>query len=335
MDDNVYHRSASRPKLAVAPDTLVEADTLAEALAGLSRPQKTLPPKLFYDDAGCRLFRRITELPEYYLTRTERVLLTRIAPALAMILPPRGVLVEYGASDESKAELLLRQTRADAAALFADYVAIDIAAAALHDLRNRLRWSHPDLAVHLVAADFQRPLTLPSSVPDGPRLGFFPGSTIGNMEPAEAGRFMRQARQTLGDGARFVVGVDLRKDPDKLIAAYDDAAGVTAAFNRNLLVRLNREAGADFDPAAFAHAAVWNAAHSRIEMHLVSRREQVVHIGGHRLRFAAGETIHTENSYKHTPEGFAALVIAAGWRHSEMWTDPDRLFSLHLLTAGG
>jgi len=322
MDDNIAYLS---------PDRLADTDTMAEALVGLSRAQKTLPAKLFYDDAGCRLFQRITELPEYYLTRTERSLLTRIAPELVTILPSRGVLVEYGASDESKAELLLQQRDHAGAALFEAYVPIDIAAPALQALCDRLQRSHPNLAVHPIATDFLHPVTLPPIVSVRPRLGFFPGSTIGNLEPAEVRRFLSQARQTLGANSHFLVGVDLRKDQDMLVAAYDDAAGVTAAFNRNLLVRLNREAKANFDLAAFDHAAVWNARDSRIEMHLVSRKQQVVRVGGHQVRFAAGETIHTENSYKHTPEGFASLATAAGWGHRAMWTDPDRLFSLHLL----
>ena len=333
MDDNIVYLSP-RPHRSADAQPSLDADTLAEALAGLSRPQKTLPAKLFYDDAGCRLFQRITELPEYYVTRTEFSVLRRIAPELAMLLPSRGLLVEYGASEESKAELLLRQNHHDGAALFQVYVPIDIAAPALQSLRNRLQYSHPELGVHPIAMDFQCPLELPPTLSSLPRLGFFPGSTIGNMEPAEARRFLTQARQTLGAGARFLIGVDLRKDPEVLVPAYDDSAGVTAAFNRNLLVRLNRETDADFDPGAFDHLALWNARESRIEMHLVSRHQQLVHVGGHRIRFAAGETIHTENSYKHSPEGFASLATAAGWEHSTMWTDPDGLFSLHLLNAG-
>jgi dimethylhistidine N-methyltransferase len=333
MDDNIVYPPLTRPDRVALPHILVNADTLAEAVAGLSRQQKTLPAKLFYDEAGCVLFRRITELPEYYVTRTERSLLASVAPKLPAMLQPHGVLVEYGASDEEKAELLFRQTDSAGVALFTGYVAIDIAAAGLQSLRNRLRWSHPELAVHIIAADFLHPMTLPSDLPAGPRLGFFPGSTIGNMEPAEACRFLTRAGQTLGPGATFLVGVDLRKDENVLIPAYNDAAGVTAAFNRNLLVRLNREADADFDPASFAHSAIWNAQDSRIEMHLVSRYAQVVHVGGREFHFADGETIHTENSYKHTPEGFAEIAGAAGWLDRKIWTDPDRLFSLHLLQA--
>jgi dimethylhistidine N-methyltransferase len=164
-----------------------------------------------------------------------------------------------------------------------------------------------------------------------PRLGFFPGSTIGNLDPSEACQFLRQARETLGAGSRFLIGVDLRKDPALLLAAYDDKQGVTAAFNRNLLARLNRETGADFNLEAFAHRAVWNDAESRIEMHLVSGRDQVVRVAGQMIHFARGETIHTENSYKYAPEHFAAIAEASGWHSAELWTDPRRLFSLHLL----
>jgi dimethylhistidine N-methyltransferase len=191
--------------------------------------------------------------------------------------------------------------------------------------------SHPEFAVVPIEADFLAPLRLPPDVPAARRVGFFPGSTIGNLEPAVARRFLAEARRTLGTGAQFLVGVDLRKSPDVLIPAYDDAAGVTAAFNRNILHHLNRAAGADFDPEAFDHRAVWNDAEGRIEMHLVSRRAQSATVGGQVIRFARGETIHTENSYKHTEAGFAALAAAAGWHRQRLWTDADRLFSIHLL----
>jgi dimethylhistidine N-methyltransferase len=189
------------------------------------------------------------------------------------------------------------------------------------------------LPVHPIVADFQCPLALPAAVSGRPVLGFFPGSTIGNLEPPVAERFLRQARETLGRHALFLIGVDLRKDPAVLVPAYDDRAGVTAAFNLNLLTRLNREAAADFDLTAFAHEARWNDAESRIEMHLVSRRAQTVHVAGRRLRFAAGESIHTENSYKHTQGAFASLAARSGWRRDALWTDAGNLFSLHLLTA--
>jgi dimethylhistidine N-methyltransferase len=301
------------------------------ALSGLSRAQKTLPAKLFYDEEGCRLFYRITELPEYYLTRTERTLLPQVAQQVLGSLPSGSVLVEYGASDEGKAEFLLTRDASDGAATITAYVPIDVAMPALLQMRERLAVSHPRLTVHPIAVDFMDPVRLPASVAGMPRLGFFPGSTIGNLDPAEACRFLGLARSTLGTESRFLVGADLHKDPSVLLPAYDDAAGITAAFNRNMLMRLNREAGAEFDVDAFAHRAVWNDQESRIEMHLVSRKEQAVRVAGQQVRFARGETIHTENSYKHTSERFTAIAAAAGWDCRAMWTDPNRWFALYLL----
>jgi L-histidine Nalpha-methyltransferase len=301
------------------------------AISGLLQEQKTLPAKLFYDEEGCRLFGRITELPEYYLTRTERALLRDVAPRVATILSGPVVLVEYGASDESKAGFLLRQRDRGGEPVFQAYVPIDVAAPALEQMRARLRRQRPDLLVCALLTDFMDAVILPAQVPPGPRLGFFPGSTIGNLDPPEACRFLRQTRETLGEGSRFLIGVDLRKDPAVLLPAYNDRQGITAAFNRNLLTRLNRETGADFDLDAFAHRAVWNDAMSRIEMHLVSGRNQVVRVAGRAIRFVRGETIHTENSYKYAPEHFAALAQESGWHCADFWIDSARLFSLHLL----
>ncbi|HET8996424.1 MAG TPA: L-histidine N(alpha)-methyltransferase [Acetobacteraceae bacterium] len=298
------------------------------ALAGLRRPQKSLPPQLFYDEEGCRLFYRITELPEYYLTRTERALLADIAPDVLRRVPSAGVLVEYGASDEAKALHLLQS--AGQTSLRA-YVPVDVAAAALEAMRTRLGRQLPWLSVHPVARDFMQPITLPPAVAGLARLGFFPGSTIGNLDPEASVAFLRSARRTLGPRAQFLVGADLRKHPDVLLPAYDDKAGITAAFNRNLLVRLNREAAADFDLNRFAHRTVWNDAASRIEMHLVSSCDQVVLVAGQPIHFTAGETIHTENSYKHTPEAFLEITGAAGWGCREIWTDPKQWFALYLL----
>jgi dimethylhistidine N-methyltransferase len=241
------------------------------------------------------------------------------------------VLVEYGASDEAKARFLLREQNRAGEAVIRTYVPIDVAAPALQQIRARLARERPDLQVCALAADFMEVMELPAEVPDLPRLGFFPGSTIGNLDPPAVRQFLQQALQTLGAQSCFLIGVDVRKDPAVLLPAYDDAAGVTAAFNRNLLVRLNREAGADFDPSAFAHRAVWNDAESRIEMHLVSRGDQSVRVDGHTIHFLRGETIHTENSYKYAPEQFAELAGSAGWHTAELWTDPRQLFSLHLL----
>jgi len=301
------------------------------ALSGLSRRQKTLPAKLFYDEEGCRLFYQITELPEYYLTRTERALLPQVAPLVLETVSAGTALVEYGASDEGKAEFLLSHGAPIQPDKIAAYVPIDVAMPALLQMRLRMAESHPRLAVYPIAGDFMDPVKLPAAVAGMPRLGFFPGSTIGNLDPPEASRFLALARLTLGTSSRFLVGADLHKDPSLLLPAYDDAAGVTAAFNRNMLVRLNRDAGAEFDVAAFAHRAVWNDDESRIEMHLVSRKDQAVRVAGQTIRFKRGETIHTENSYKHTQERFTAIAAEAGWHCRTMWTDPARLFALYLL----
>ncbi|HQU10099.1 MAG TPA: L-histidine N(alpha)-methyltransferase [Acidiphilium sp.] len=302
-----------------------ETDIVAEALAGLTAPRKSLPPKLFYDEPGCALFGAITRLAEYYPTRTERALLPRVAAALGAWVEPGAALVEYGASDEGKAEFLFGPLESAA------YVPIDIAAPALAALAARMRRRHPAIAVHPVAADFLAPVRLPAAIAGMPRLGFFPGSTIGNLDHDEAVAFLGRARGALGPGAPLLIGVDLEKSLDILIPAYDDAEGVTAAFNLNILSRLNREAEADFDPALFRHRAVWNDRFRRIEMHLESRVPQSVRVAGRRIEFAAGETIHTENSHKFSEARFAALAAEAGWLVAESWTDPDRLFSVQLL----
>jgi dimethylhistidine N-methyltransferase len=311
--------------------TFIDRDVVGPALAGLTATPKTLPPFLLYDAAGVALFEKITRLPEYYVTRTELALLDQVAGEIAGLAETASVLVEYGASDEAKAARLL-----DAApAKFHAYMPIDVAAGAMEAMARRLRLSHPRLRVHPFCGDFLRPIVLPDSVRKLPRFGFFPGSTIGNLDPEGARAFLKQAALTLGEGAWLIVGVDLRKDENILVPAYDDAQGVTAAFNLNLLHRLNREAGADFDPRAFAHRAIWNAKDSRIEMHLESLRPQRAHLAGVEIRFAAGETIHTENSYKHTVGGFQSLAESAGWRARHVWVDRDGLFSIHALCAGG
>lgn len=308
-------------------------DVVAAALPGLLAAPKTLPPKLFYDQEGSRLFRCITELPEYYLTRTEREMLRTLVAKVTADLPAGTALVEYGASDESKAEFLLRARNRAGASVFTAYVPIDVAAEELEQAQRRLTKSFPGLSVHVLATDFLLPVTLPGAVSGMPRLGFFPGSTIGNLDPAEAQTFLTRMRETLGADARLLIGVDLVKDPAILVPAYDDEAGVTAAFNLNVLARLNREGGADFDLNAFTHKAVWNSAQSRMEMHLISRHVQVVHIAGQAIRFADGETIHTENSYKYTTAGFIALAGRSAWRSVQVWTDDKDQFSIHFLEA--
>ncbi|HEY0180562.1 MAG TPA: ergothioneine biosynthesis protein EgtB, partial [Dokdonella sp.] len=306
------------------PDSAFAAD----AVAGLSSTPKTLSPKYFYDAAGSALFEAICTLPEYYPTRTESALLAEIAGAITEDVPDGAALIEFGSGASEKTRRLL-----DAAPQIALYVPVDISAAALEDAARRLAADYPRLAVQPVVQDFTAEFALPEACQARAKIGFFPGSTIGNFDSAQAVRFLRSARRLLGDGALFVVGADLVKDEATLVAAYDDAAGVTARFDKNLLVRMNRELGADFDVDAFDHRAVWNADASRIEMHLVSRIEQTVHVAGRRFRFAAGETLHTENSHKFTPEAFRALAGAAGWVVERQWISPAPQFAVFALRA--
>ena len=257
----------------------------ADVLEGLSRPRKALPSKWLYDEAGSALFEQITELPEYYPTRTELALLEEIAPAIAARIPQSAALVEFGSGSSRKTRLLL-----DAAPRIAAYVPIDISEEALAPAAQAIGEAYPSLQVLPVRGDFTRATALPEAAADLPRVGFFPGSTIGNFTPTDAGRFLTQARRTLGERALFLLGVDLRKDPAVLEAAYDDAQGVTSAFNMNLLTRANRELGADFPLGSFVHRAIWNAAESRVEMHLESLEDRIVTVAGRRFAFRAGET---------------------------------------------
>jgi L-histidine Nalpha-methyltransferase len=302
-------------------------DVPAIALAGLTATPKTLPAMLFYDDEGCRLFYEITRLPEYYLTRTETALLRSIAAAAVPDEFKDAVLIEFGGSDETKARILFDRPENP----FGTYVPIDVAAPAVHAMQSRLARTHPNLTVVPIVADFMQPLLLPPL--GSPRMGFFPGSTIGNLDPAAATAFLASARVSLGAGSWFLLGADLRKSPKVLLPAYNDTSGVTAAFNLNLLRRLNREAGADFDLNAFRHEAVWNDADSRIEMHLISTRYQTAHIRGRSIEFREAESIHTENSYKHTPEKLVSIGREAGWETWKVWKDHAGLFGVILLHA--
>ncbi len=321
-------RPAIRPQAAPNAATAFAADVL-EGLAGTP---KRLPAKYFYDEAGSRLFERITELPEYYPTRTELRILESSAESIAGLADPGAALIEFGSGSTAKARLLLRHMVSVRA-----YVPVDISAEFVNGEAARLQADFPALRVLPVAADFTGAFELPAAVKAGPRLGFFPGSTIGNLEPHEVTGFLRRAKRALGQAAAFVVGVDLVKDPEVLYAAYNDSQGVTAQFNRNLLVRINRELGADFDVSAFEHHAFYHRELRRIEMHLASLRRQKVRILGKCFEFRAGETIHTENSYKYTIESFAALARGAGWSIGAVWTDPERYFSVQALVpeAGG
>lgn len=314
----------ARPEPAAA-----DAEGFAAAVvAGLSRRPKSIPCKFLYDERGARLFTMICRLPEYYPTRAEFAILRRDGGDIASRLPAAAVLVEFGSGTSRKADSLLARMSEPSA-----YVPLDVSAPCLAAAASRLAERFPRLRIEPVVADFSRPFRLPAGLPRGPRVGFFPGSTIGNFDPPEAARLLGRFATVLGHGCRIVVGVDLRKVARVLHAAYNDSAGVTAAFNLNLLVRANLELGADFDLDAFAHRAVYNRPLGRIEMHLVSLCRQSVVVAGRRFEFASGETIHTENSYKYSMAGFARLARLAGFRAEAKWTDPRRLFSVHLLTA--
>ncbi|HXW42322.1 MAG TPA: L-histidine N(alpha)-methyltransferase [Xanthobacteraceae bacterium] len=315
--------AAVQTALRAAPPVATEGFA-ADVLAGLAAKPKRLPPKYFYDAAGSTLFERITQLPEYYPTRCELELLRAHAPAIASLFPPNCALIEFGAGSSRKARILL-----GAAATVEAYVPVDISGDFLQQDAAALRRDLPRLSVQPVIADFTHPFALPPALATLPRVGFFPGSTIGNFEPHEAAKFLSHAGAILGRGAVLVIGVDLVKDPLILHRAYNDAEGVTAKFNLNLLARINRELNADFDLAAFAHRAFYNRAQNRIEMHLASVRRQRVKINGTIVSFRAGETIHTENSYKYTLAAFASLAQDSGWSLLAAWSDGQ--FSVHAI----
>jgi dimethylhistidine N-methyltransferase len=300
-----------------------------DVIAGLSDHPKHIPAKYFYDQAGSELFDAITALPEYYPTRTETAILRDNADAIAGRWPDGCALVEFGAGSSAKARILLAATRRVAA-----YVPVDISAEFLDREAEQLRRDYPALRVVPLAADFTHPFELPTDIASLPRAGFFPGSTLGNFEPHEAAAFLHDAGRMLGRGAPLIIGIDLVKDVEVLRAAYNDARGVTAAFNINLLHRMNSELGADFDVDAFRHCAFYNRDHNRIEMHLASRVAQKVRVCGHTIVFRRGETIHTENSYKYTVEGFQALAAGVGWLPATVWCDAENYFSVHALVRG-
>ncbi len=301
-----------------------------DVLAGLLAEPKRVPPKYFYDEVGSRLFQRITDLPEYYLTRTETVILERNAGEIAKLIPSNAAMVEFGAGSLAKTRILLRASPHVSA-----YVPVDISGAYLAAETALLQQEMPDLRILPVVADFTRPFALPEALGNGPRVGFFPGSTIGNFEPHEANALLRHAATLLGPDALFIIGVDLVKDSDVLAAAYNDEAGVTAAFNLNLLTRINRDLGGCFDLASFRHRACYNTDQRRVEMHLVSLARQKVRACGKSFDFRRGETIHTENSYKYTVDSFRSRALGAGWTHAAMFVDARNYFSVHALRANG
>lgn len=298
-----------------------------DVLAGLEKPQKRLPSRWFYDSTGSQLFEKITKLPEYYPTRTETAILQSHAGDIADRLGPDCLLVEYGAGASVKTRILL-DTLNDLVA----YVPIDVSGDFLAETASGLRADYPSLDVLPITADFMDPLDLGATVgKKGNPVGFFPGSTVGNLPDEDIIAFLATARRTLTASGKFLVGVDLRKSPDILIPAYDDAAGVTAAFNLNVLVRINRELGGRFDLATFTHQARWNEQAGQIEMHLVSEIDQTVDLLGRSFPFAAGETIHTEISRKFRISDFEALAVRSGWVLDHCWFDPRAMFCVALL----
>ncbi len=306
-----------------------EEESFAEAmLAGLARPDRSIPCRFLYDARGSALFDAICELPEYYPTRTETAILQASASEIARRAGPQAQLIELGSGSSIKVRILL-EALSDPSA----YVAVDISREHLRRAAEDLARDFPALSVAAVCADYSAPFPLPPLPQAGRRLAFFPGSTIGNLEPEEAARFLQVWARRLGPGAAMLIGVDLKKDEAVLQAAYDDAQGVTADFSLNILARANRELGADFDLGGFAHVARYNSAAGRIEIHLKSLREQHATVAGRHFVFAPGERIHIEHSYKYSAEAFAALAGRAGFEPAAVFTDPDRLFSVHYLTT--
>ena len=306
-------------------DALQEDDFADVLLVGLRATPKSIPCKYFYDAEGSLLFEKICELPEYYPTRTELSLLHSHADEMAHLAGAHTEIVEFGAGASEKIKPLL-----DALEHPRTYLPVDISGPYLTSIASRLQAEYETLAIHPIVADFTREFSLPAA--KGRRIGFFPGSTIGNFAPNEARGFLARAARMLKGGG-LLIGVDLVKDPQILHAAYNDKAGITAAFNKNLLARANREASANFDPARFAHYALYNPPQQRIEMYLVSTAAQCVAVCGRPIAFSEGEAIHTEYSYKYTVDGFRSLAASAGFTPRQLWCDPNRLFSIHWLEA--
>ncbi|MEO1569686.1 MAG: L-histidine N(alpha)-methyltransferase [Bacteroidota bacterium] len=307
----------------------LDAAFLADVVEGLTSSPKTLPCKYFYDERGSALFDEITELEAYYPTRTETAIMERHIAAMAAAVGPRAALVEYGSGSSQKTRMLL-----GALPNLAAYVPIDISGDYLQQQATSLRAQFPETLILPVAADFTTAFDLPALPPDTKRrVVYFPGSTIGNFAPDAAERLLRRMADIAGPGGGLLIGVDLVKDRDVLVRAYDDPQGVTAAFNKNLLARINQEAGGTFDLDAFEHEARWNDTDARIEMHLVSPVAQTVYVGDTAFGFAAGESIHTENSHKYTLDEFFKLAGRAGWTRRHIWTDAADWFSVQYFEA--
>lgn len=299
----------------------------ADVLNGLAEPIPAIPARWLYDRRGSELFDAITRLPSYYPTRTETALMTAKMPEIAAAVGPVEAVIEFGAGSQTKTPLLLGALHPGA------FVPIDISGDYLRDSAAILDDNHERIHVFPVVADFTRPFDLPSQISGMSRLGFFPGSTIGNFVPHSATDLLRHFRTILGTGSKLLIGMDRIKKVDRLIAAYDDPEGITAEFNCNLLHRINRELGADIPAEAFAHEARWNDMLSRIEMHLVARRDVAFTIEGRGFAFRQGDSIHTENSHKYGPRGGRMLLLAGGWTPLHEWADPAGDFSIVLAEA--
>ena len=299
----------------------------AEVLHGLTKPAKSIPPKYFYDAEGSRLFDVITRLPDYYLTRTETGILRENAASIANRVGKGACLVEYGSGSSTKSRLVIEACRPAA------YVPVDISRVHLEESAKAILGGYPELAVYPTCADYTAPFELPPPVAALPRLAFFPGSSIGNFEPSAAAEFLRGVTQVVGPGGWLVLGVDTKKDPEVLDRAYTDAGGVTERFNKNLLRNVNNAVGADFDPSGFRHLAVYNEQAGRIEMYLVSDRNQRAHVAGTEIRFAKGERLHTENSYKYGSEEFIGLADESGFDCIDVLRDDRAYFMVLLLRA--
>jgi L-histidine N-alpha-methyltransferase len=295
----------------------------ADVVVGLGQTPKTLPSRWLYDDRGSELFEDITKLDEYYPTRTETAIMQKHGAAMAAFCGPNVTLLEYGAGAGIKTEILVSSLRKPRL-----YVPIDIAGDFLDQTAARFRWRFPHLPTKPIVADFTASFALPNWVPVGARVAFFPGSTIGNLDSGEVATFLQRMRRHVGAGGKAIIGVDMKKDLDVLLHAYDDRDGVTAAFNLNLLGRINRELDADFVIEQFHHSARWNEAESAIEMHLVSGRAQTATVSGRSFDFDGGESIHTESSRKYDVAGFTALANANGWQVDRIWNDERNYFSI-------
>lgn len=305
--------------------TDITSDLLADALAGLTAPEKSIDPKWLYDSAGSALFEEITALPEYYLTRTETGILRDNAARLAGLVAHGGALIEFGSGASVKTRLLLEN-----GPNIGTYVPIDISGAFLQTTAADLRKRYPSLSVEPVVGDFLNPVSLPDALSAVPKVGFFPGSTIGNITPTAAQQLLSRARNWPSVDA-FILGADLVKDPGVLVSAYDDAAGVTAKFIGNILVRLNSELNAGFDLSGFTYATTWNTAKARIEMALIATKAQTIRLGGHTITFEAGEKIAISMSRKYTVDTLRQLAHASGWTVDALITDPKALFAVAVL----